>query len=88
MASVVFPSSIINRSVHFSAEVLQDFRSLHGNEVDKLFEGMDPSLIDSIFGYMPTAIGLLLIPVICPPLDTLTEKILDSTLRLTKDQDS
>lgn len=88
MASVVFPSSIINRSVHFSAEVLQDLRSLYGNEFDKYFEGIDPFLIDSFFNYLPTAIGLLLIPAICPPLDILTEKILENTLRLNKNRKS
>jgi hypothetical protein len=36
---------------------------------------------DQIADSLPTALGLALIPLIVTPLDTLTERILDSTIR-------
>jgi len=67
MASVIFPSFAINRWVTFL-----------GAALTYLPEGELPV---QVLDYFPTATGLLLIPVICGPLDILTHRILDNSFR-------
>jgi hypothetical protein len=66
MASVVFPSFTINRSVAFVGALVAQVPG--GEEVDWL-------------QYVPTAVGLVIIPLICPSLDVLTHRLLDGSFR-------
>ncbi len=67
MASVVFPSFTINRWVTFLGAVLA-----------QLPEGQLPA---EVVEYLPTATGLVIIPLICGPLDVLTHRLLDNSFR-------
>lgn len=40
-----------------------------------------PASVVQVVDYLPTLTGLVLIPLICSPLDTLTHKLLDVTYR-------
>lgn len=70
MASVVFPSITINRSVAFVGALLQELPTTTGS--DPLPEWVQ---------YVPTAVGLVIIPAICPALDVLTHRLLDGSFR-------
>lgn len=65
MASVIFPSFTINRSVAFVGALVAQ---LPGEQPDWL-------------QYVPTAVGLVIIPLICPSLDVLTHRLLDGSFR-------
>jgi hypothetical protein len=66
MASVVFPSFTINRWVTMMGALLAQ---------------LDLDLPDVVTEYLPTLTGLVIIPLICPALDTLTHRILDMSYR-------
>jgi hypothetical protein len=69
LASVVFPSFTINRWVTFSGGLLGNLHE----------QGWD--VPDVVLEYLPTLTGLVIIPIICAPLDTLTHRLLDVTFR-------
>lgn len=70
MASVIFPSFTINRSVAFVGALVAQLPSAAG-----LAE--QPEWLQ----YVPTAVGLVVIPLICPSLDVLTHRLLDGSFR-------
>ena len=65
MASVIFPSFTINRSVAFVGALVAEL------------PGDQPEWVQ----YVPTAVGLVIIPLICPSLDVLTHRLLDNSFR-------
>lgn len=81
MASVIFPSFTINRWVTFLGAALA-----------QLPEEQLSSVPAELVQYLPTATGLIIIPIICGPLDVLTHRLLDNSFRsvseriLTKDR--
>jgi len=80
LASIFFPGFIINRWVTLCGYLTHDV-------LDTSFVGdgfaLGPYTVDAaaIADGLPTLMGLLLIPIIVTPLDALTEKILDTTIR-------
>lgn len=70
MASVIFPSFTINRWVTFFGTVLSE-----------LPEEQFSNVSTEVLQYLPTATGLILIPIICAPLDVLTHRLLDNSFR-------
>ena len=70
MASVIFPSFTINRWVTFFGTVLSELP-------EEQFSNVPTELLQ----YLPTATGLILIPIICGPLDVLTHRLLDNSFR-------
>lgn len=70
MASVIFPSFTINRWVVFLGTALSELQQ-------DQFASLPPELVQ----YLPTATGLLIIPIICGPLDVLTHRLLDGSFR-------
>uniref|UniRef100_A0A0G4FUR6 Mitochondrial fission process protein 1 n=1 Tax=Chromera velia CCMP2878 TaxID=1169474 RepID=A0A0G4FUR6_9ALVE len=71
LASVVFPSFNINRIVALVGTQLEQIEAI-ANSVGIPTETAD---------YVPTLVGLAIIPFIAPPLDTFVEEILDLTYR-------
>lgn len=65
MASVIFPSFTINRWVTMMGALISQLPPDHPDW----------------FQYLPTATGLVIIPLICPPLDVLTHRLLDNSFR-------
>ncbi len=82
LASIAFPGFIINRWVTLCAYLIQDNILFNTNEILNNLP-IDNSAIDTsqFIDFIPTALGLALIPLIVTPLDSLTDKILDITLR-------
>ena len=82
LASIAFPGFIINRWVTLCAYLIQDNILFNSKEIINNLP-IDSSAIDAsqIIDSIPTALGLVLIPLIVTPLDSLTDEILDVTLR-------
>lgn len=89
LASVIFPSTVINRVVAlcgFLADKFaydQNIASALGTTVDQVVLDLGVTQITpaSIDETTPTVIGLALIPLIVYPIDTFTESILDNIVR-------
>lgn len=76
MASVIFPSFTINRSVAFVGALLSQLPD-NANDVAAGLVAEQPEWLQ----YVPTAVGLVIIPLICPSLDVLTHRLLDGSFR-------
>lgn len=76
MASVVFPSFTINRSVAFVGALVAQLPSNANDAAAGLVVEQAEWL-----QYVPTAVGLVIIPLICPSLDVLTHRLLDGSFR-------
>ena len=75
LASILFPGYIINRWVTLCGYLTHDVLDLSG------LAGLAGVPMETVQDFLPTALGLALIPLIVAPLDALTEKILDNTVR-------
>jgi fission process protein 1 len=90
LASIIIPSTIINRGVALCKYVTTDAVDVAGGLASTLsvksgdiiasLAGVDISP-ESIVSTIPTAFGLALIPIIAPPIDTFVEGIQDNILR-------
>ena len=76
LASVACPGFTINRWV-----ALVDFWVREACSAPQLQGSVNADVVESLVHWVPTAAGLLLIPFIVKPLDTLVEKMLDMFLR-------
>lgn len=74
MASVIFPSFTINRSVAFVGALVAQLPNAD-NAAGLVAEQAE------WLQYVPTAVGLVVIPLICPSLDVLTHRLLDGSFR-------
>jgi fission process protein 1 len=89
LASVIFPSTVINRGVALCKYLTEEFdaagnlaQTLSVKSADVLtsLNGVDITC-DSIASTIPTVFGLALIPIIAPPIDAIVEKILEEVVR-------
>lgn len=90
LASIIFPSFIINRWVALWGIITTDLFDTTTFVSETLHIAPSATIVslgeiaitpDSITGEIPTAAGLLLIPLIVSQIDSLTEKILDLVVR-------
>lgn len=90
LASIIFPSFVINRWVALWGILTTDIFDSSKFISDNLHVAPDAIITsfgdiaitsESITGEIPTAAGLLLIPLIVKQIDALTEKILDLVVR-------
>uniref|UniRef100_A0A7S3QZZ7 Mitochondrial fission process protein 1 n=1 Tax=Dunaliella tertiolecta TaxID=3047 RepID=A0A7S3QZZ7_DUNTE len=87
LASVMIPGFIIHQSVHLATHSLSSPAGLKtltlGANAFGRVVGMDLSatLPGYIINALPVALGLALVPIICHPIDSVVDKLLDSTLR-------
>lgn len=89
LASVIFPSTVINRGVALTIFCEEQFAIL--DKIESAFSApadqvlFSPAGVDitpsSVVSTLPTAIGLALIPLIVEPIDGLVEYIQDEYLR-------